>query len=395
MKLDKWQEKVLKTKGNICLCSGRQVGKSTIISQKAGESALESKKTMPSFKRTCLELFEKRCEKLGIPFRVYHQDNIASIGNHSKVVMVSMANPIEYEKVKSLTDVDYIWIEEANEILESGYEELLRRLRGGSADYEQIITTFNPISMAFWGYEHFFVKNIGNAHKIHTMVEDNPFMDDEKGQRYKQGLKDLENRNKNLYRVYYLGEFGQLEEAIYTNCEIVEVIPKCSQIFYGLDFGFNNPTALLEVGERDQVYYENELIYESGLTNRALINKLDELEIDKQAPIYCDNAEPARIQEIWESGYNALPAEKKVKDGIDYCKDLNIKMHNNSVNLIKENQGYSWSKDKEGNVLDEPVKFKDHLMDARRYAYYTHRKRVLKNVKTAITVKDYAVNWEV
>ena len=100
-------------------------------------------------------------------------------------------------------------------------------------------------------------------------------------------------------------------------------------------------------------------------------------------------------KKIYKLDSNIITPAHEFKDGIDYCKDLNIKMHNNSVNLIKENQGYSWSKDKEGNVLDEPVKFKDHLMDARRYAYYTHRKRVLKNVKTAITVKDYAVNWEV
>lgn len=39
--LDKWQEEVLKTKGNICLRSGRQVGKSTIIALKAAKYALE------------------------------------------------------------------------------------------------------------------------------------------------------------------------------------------------------------------------------------------------------------------------------------------------------------------------------------------------------------------
>ena len=42
MKLDKWQEEVLKTKGNICLRSGRQVGKSTIIGRKAAEYALNN-----------------------------------------------------------------------------------------------------------------------------------------------------------------------------------------------------------------------------------------------------------------------------------------------------------------------------------------------------------------
>jgi hypothetical protein len=44
MKLDDWQKQVLATKGNICLRSGRQVGKSTIISIKAGDYAVKNKK---------------------------------------------------------------------------------------------------------------------------------------------------------------------------------------------------------------------------------------------------------------------------------------------------------------------------------------------------------------
>ena len=42
LKLDPWQKKVLETKGNICLRSGRQVGKSTIIGIKAAKYALEN-----------------------------------------------------------------------------------------------------------------------------------------------------------------------------------------------------------------------------------------------------------------------------------------------------------------------------------------------------------------
>ena len=63
MKLDNWQQSVLKQKGNICLCSGRQVGKSTIISMKAGEYALNNpNKTImiiASVERQALLLFEK------------------------------------------------------------------------------------------------------------------------------------------------------------------------------------------------------------------------------------------------------------------------------------------------------------------------------------------------
>ncbi len=42
MKLDPWQEEVMKTKGNICLRSGRQVGKSTVIGKKAAMYAMEN-----------------------------------------------------------------------------------------------------------------------------------------------------------------------------------------------------------------------------------------------------------------------------------------------------------------------------------------------------------------
>jgi len=41
IKLDDWQKEILGIKGHLCLCSGRQIGKSTVISMKAGESAVK------------------------------------------------------------------------------------------------------------------------------------------------------------------------------------------------------------------------------------------------------------------------------------------------------------------------------------------------------------------
>ena len=44
IQLDKWQKDFLETKGDKILCTGRQVGKSTIISQDAGEYAVHNSK---------------------------------------------------------------------------------------------------------------------------------------------------------------------------------------------------------------------------------------------------------------------------------------------------------------------------------------------------------------
>ena len=63
MELDKWQKEVLETEGNIVLRSGRQVGKSFVISIKAAEYAVQNpKKTVlmiASVERQAYLLFEK------------------------------------------------------------------------------------------------------------------------------------------------------------------------------------------------------------------------------------------------------------------------------------------------------------------------------------------------
>ena len=63
MDLDEWQKKVLATKGNMCIVSPRQMGKSTVISQDAGEYALNNPKKsimiIASVERQSLLLFEK------------------------------------------------------------------------------------------------------------------------------------------------------------------------------------------------------------------------------------------------------------------------------------------------------------------------------------------------
>ena len=63
MELDEWQKKVLATKGNMCIVSPRQMGKSTVISQDAGEYALNNPKKsimiIASVERQSLLLFEK------------------------------------------------------------------------------------------------------------------------------------------------------------------------------------------------------------------------------------------------------------------------------------------------------------------------------------------------
>src|SRR3990167_4275496 len=69
--LDNWQKEVLETKGNICLCSGRQTGKSTIISIRDAEfAAKNSKKSVLIISAT-----ERQAEELFIKVLNYLEEN--------------------------------------------------------------------------------------------------------------------------------------------------------------------------------------------------------------------------------------------------------------------------------------------------------------------------------
>ncbi len=52
-------------------------------------------------------------------------------------------------------------------------------------------------------------------------------------------------------------------------------------------------------------------------------------------------------------------------------KSMPLFITRRSTNIIKEIKSYKWKTDKDGKVLDEPVKFNDDAMDAMRYAIYT------------------------
>jgi len=330
------------------------------------------RKTRPSLRKSCFTLIGDKINDWGLSslFYINKTDMMYEFKNNgNQILFVGMDDE---EKLKSIERITGIWIEEPNEISEREFMQIDLRLRGKTENYKQIILTFNPISELLWLYKIFFEGKKENCTIGHSTVDDNIFIDSE----YKNILDALKDEDEIFYKIYRLGEWGTLGEAIYTKYEFAdEQFDNFDELIYGLDFGYNHPSTLLEIRFQDTVSCERELLYKTKLTNEDLILELEKLIANKNDIIYADCAEPARIEEIRRVGFNIHPANKNVKDGIDYCRRLNPKITKDSVNLIKEIGRYSYKKDKNGNVLDEPVKFMDHLMDARRYAYYTHFKK--------------------
>ncbi len=115
----------------------------------------------------------------------------------------------------------------------------------------------------------------------------------------------------------------------------------------------------------------HEHFYQPNMSNRDIIDGLYEAGISRTDLIAADSAEPDRIEEIYREGFNVHPAKKNVRYGLDYMRRFPLHITTDSANLLKELPTYKWRKDKNNNVLDQPVKFNDHAIDAARYAAIT------------------------
>ncbi len=361
--------------------------------------ALIIRKTFPALRVSALEILEKRAELLRLPFRLNEAKWIGQCGR-MKYVFQSLNNKDDYAKLHSQTDIDFIWINEVHQLREDDYEECLRRMRGGNSSYAQIIVDFNPIGKTSWVYKRFFEKNINNVRKLrYTVLDNHPaYLALEKTREEVERLKATKVYNKNFYKIYFLGEWGELEDVIY-DWDIVgktkeqekmswtEIINP-DEIFYGGDFGYSvDPSVLIRIYRKGREFWLEEIIHEPGLTNTQLGRKMDLLNIPHDAITYWDCAEPKSIQELCDMGFNAKPCEKgpdSVIAGIDFLCDQDIHIIDGSEHISDEQRSYVRQEDKDGNILPKPIEFNNHAMDASRYGIHTH----CKGIQPGATIPD-------
>lgn len=296
-------------------------------------------------------------------------DNIYYFGNNSYIEFFGAENE---GKVRG-PGRKILWMNEANLMSRALAVQLFMRTTG------TIFLDFNPADLYSWVYD---IEHRKNAAFIHSTYRNN------RGNLTPDQVAEIEylkEADKMLWRVYGLGLKGSSAEVIYTHWLLCKEFPEdCETVTYGLDFGFNNAAVLLKVGVKENRVYVDELLYESGLTNTELAYKLKAdlgLRADSGA-IWCDNARPEAIRELRIAGLKAVEAKKDVYDGILSVKSRPLYITDRSINTIKEIKTYKWKKDKNELVLDEPVKFMDHAMDALRYAIFSTYQRFKR--KTAV-----------
>jgi phage terminase large subunit len=273
-----------------------------------------------------------------------------------------------------------LFINEANNIPLETFDQLEVRTS------DEIWLDWNPVS-EFWWYTD--VLPTRDVDFITLTYLDNEGLD-------KSIVESIESRkaNANWWKVYGLGQLGDVEGKVYTGWQTIDTIPHEARLeIRGLDFGYSNdPSALVSVFYYNGGYIIHEDLYQKGLSNKQIadvINNLDQPNVLVKA----DSAEPKSIDELKLYGVNAVATIKgqdSVNQGIQFVKDQKISVTKSSTNLLKEYRNYMWDTDTDGKIINKPIGIFNHAMDAIRYAMENLRPRTVYNPAED---RDANKNW--
>tara|TARA_R100001015_G_C4633538_1_gene198645 strand:- start:1895 stop:3049 length:1155 start_codon:yes stop_codon:yes gene_type:complete len=314
------------------------------------------RKTYPALKATAMrdliEILEKM-ELYNIKFHNKSDSTYKLNGNLIEFIAVDEPQKIRGRKR------NFAFLNEANEFTFEDFQQLALRTT------EQIYLDFNPSDEFHWIYDKVISRD--DCTFIKSTYLDNPFLEEET-------IKEIERLkiDDNYWRIYGLGEKGVSMSTIFRNTILCDKIPERAKfIAYGLDWGFSSdPTALVELYATDTDLYMNEILFERGLTNQDIGDRMKELQIQRNDEIIADSSEPKSIEEVYRMNFNIKPSLKgkdSIRLGIDIMRRYKINITKNSINMIKEFRNYKWKQDKNGNTLPVPVDAYNHTIDAIRY----------------------------
>ena len=190
--------------------SGKSVFAARYVLERAstepGQRVLVIRKVKEDIRESCFELLKNTAEQ-------YYAESIAFIPrgkssqmyirlrNGSEILFVGLDDA---ERLKSITDITMIWIEEASEITREDFNQLNIRLRTPFRWHLKMILSFNPVSLKHWLKARFFDVRDPDACIHESTYRDNRFLPEEQ----KKVLEGFKDTDQYFYQVYCLGQWG-------------------------------------------------------------------------------------------------------------------------------------------------------------------------------------------
>ena len=309
--------------------------------------------------------------------KINQSNHTITLPNGAQFLFKGMQDP---ERIKSITGLSDVVMEEASEFTLDDFTQLSLRLRDKRHKYRQIYCMFNPVSKLNWTYRKWFdpdrkPSSDDDRTAIHqSTYKDNRFLD----RHNIETIENLKQTNPAYYKIYTLGEFATLDKLVFPNFEKRRLslsalgdLPS----YFGLDFGYtNDETAFMhvKVDQDRKIIYVVEEYAKHGMLNSDIAQIIKQMGYAKEI-ITADAAEPKSIDEIKRDGIYRIRPAKKGKDsiiqGIGFMQQYRIVVDDRCVKTIEELENYTYKKDRQsGEYTNEPVDAYNHEIDAIRYA---------------------------
>ena len=232
----------------------------------------------------------------------------------------------------------------------------------------------NPESPNHYFYKEWIENQKDGTKHLHFLLEDNPILTPEMIARTKAMYSGV------FYDRYIRGLWVIAEGIIYPMFGKETIVPteerKYSRYVISMDYGIQNPTAMLLWGFSDGVWYQVDEFYHSGRetnnqkTDQDYYEDLERLAGDRY--IDCLIIDPSATSFIalvkQKRRFKVRKARNEVIDGIQKTASAiqqgKIKVNDCCKRTIKEYGAYSWDMK---STEDRPIKDNDHAMDATRY----------------------------
>ena len=261
---------------------------------------------------------------------------------------------------------DVLFLNEANNISYLIADQLITRTR------EIVWLDWNP-STEFWFYTEMLhqrddIDFVGEKGQYPPLT----YLDNEALDKQTIGEIESHKNNRNWWKVYGLGQLGDIQSRIYTDWSFVDSVPhEAKLVKTGLDFGYSaDEAAIVDIYFYNGGYILDEILYAKGMSNKQLADVL--LGKDNVAIVVADSAEPKSIDELRSHGVTVIESSKgagSLNRGINFVQAQRISVTKRSLNTIREYRNYVWFVDKDGvqTQKEDPV-CKNHSMSAIRYA---------------------------
>ena len=362
---------------------GRGSGKSfsvnlllVLLTYEAGHTILFTRYTLSSTYISIIPEFIEKIEMLK-KYDDFHitKDEIRNKRSGSKIIFkgIKTSSGDQTANLKSLQGVTTFVLDEAEELTnEDTFDKIDLSVRQ-LGKHNRVILILNPATKEHWIYKRFFEdKGIqesinttkDNVTYIHTTYKDNI---ENLSESYLNQIENIKQRRPQKYKTQIMGGWlDKAEGVIFTNWQIGK-FKKVGVSVFGQDYGFNDPNTLVEtnIDTTRKIIYLKECFYLNGLTTTEIARLNMKHATDNL--IIGDAAEKRLIYELKQKGSNIVSSIKgagSITYGISLLQDYDLIVDEQSINLIKELNNYSWLEKKSNTPIDKY----NHLIDAIRYA---------------------------